>query len=268
MYVCDTTFIYSIKMTHLKESNIKDTKNMVQKMKFKGKPGRKDYGQSHMTPEKIKAAIKSTQSMGQAAIYMGVSKNTFKKYAKQYNLYAPLQSSKGIRRSNSGAFAWDLKLILEGKNPNPYREDTLLTKAIREGYMKCQCNNCNQDFQDIKDKQPPLILDFLDKNPQNTRIDNLRLLCFNCIYRLNQSNRGWYRHRDTAIGRALDQATPVISNKDMDNVVRKTKNQAIEQSGTVLPPGDASSDNEEAPVAIPQDQEIEYMAFEEFQKLL
>jgi len=252
-------------MTHLKESEMKDTKNMVQKMKFKGKPGRKDYGQSHMTPEKIKAAIKSTQSMGQAAIYMGVSKNTFKKYAKMYDLYAPLQSSKGIRRSNQGAFNWDLKQILEGKNPNPYREDTLLTKAIREGYMKCQCNNCNQDFQDIKDKQPPLILDFLDKNPQNTKIDNLRMLCFNCVYTLNSTKRGWYRHRDTAIGKALDEATPLISNKDMDNVVRKTKNTSIEQSIDSLRPGDASSDNV---IAIPQDQEIEYMAFEEFQKLL
>ena len=268
MYVCVSTFIYSIKMTHLKESEMKDTKNMVQKMKFKGKPGRKDYGQSHMTPEKIKAAIKSTQSMGQAAIYMGVSKNTFKKYAKQYDLYAPLQSSKGIRRSNQGAFNWDLKQILEGKNPNPYREDTLLTKAIREGYMKSECNNCNQDFQDIKDKQPPLILDFLDKNPQNTKIDNLRMLCFNCIYTLNSTKRGWYRHRDTAIGKALDEATPLISNKDMANVVRKTKNTSIEQSRDSLHPGDASSDNQEDPIAIPQDTEIEYMAFEEFQKLL
>ena len=247
---------------------MKDTKNMVQKMKFKGKPGRKDYGQSHMTPEKIKAAIKSTQSMGQAAIYMGVSKNTFKKYAKMYDLYKPLKSGKGIRRSNQGNFAWDLKLILEGKNPNPYREDTLLTKAIREGYMKCECNVCNQDFTDVKDKQPPLILDFLDKNPQNTRIDNLRLLCFNCVYTLNSTHRGWYRHRETPIGRALDQATPLISNKDMDNVVRKTKNQDIEQSEQSERSTDQGYASSDDPIAIPQDQEIEYMAFEEFQKLL
>ena len=229
------------------------------------KGGRPSLGNSLMTPEKIKMAIRSTQSMGQAALYMGASKQTFKKYAKQYNLWSPAKSSKGIKRSSGGQFKWDMKLILEGKNPNPYREDTLMTKAIREGYMRCQCNVCNQNFEHVKDKQPPLILDFLDKNTQNTRIDNLRALCLNCLYTLSESKKGWYRHRESAIGYALDEATPLISNKDMDNVVRKTKDTSIEQSETVLRPGDASSDNV---IAIPQDQEIEYMAFEEFQKLL
>ena len=229
------------------------------------KGGRPSLGNSLMTPEKIKMAIKSTQSMGQAALYMGASKQTFKKYAKQYDLWSPAKSSKGIKRSSGGQFKWDMKLILEGKNPNPYREDTLMTKAIREGYMRCQCNVCNTDFSHIRDKQPPLILDFLDKNTQNTRIDNLRALCLNCLYTLSESKKGWYRHRESAIGYALDEATPLISNKDMDNVVRKTKNQDIEQSNESTDQGYASSDD---PIAIPQDQEIEYMAFEEFQNLL
>ena len=74
-----------------------------------------------MTPEKIKMAIKSTQSMGQAALYMGVSKNTFKKYAKQYGLWKPQTNLKGIRKTGNlgSALKHDLKQILEGKNPNP-----------------------------------------------------------------------------------------------------------------------------------------------------
>ena len=58
----------------------------------------------------------------------------------------------------------DLKAILEGRNPNPYREDTLLTKGIREGYIECKCNNCGQDYShmDSQEKLPPLILDFLE----------------------------------------------------------------------------------------------------------
>ena len=235
------------------------------------KSGRPSKGMT-LSKFNIEMAIKSTQSMGQAGLYMGVSKNTFKKYAKLHGLWAPLKSSKGIRHTGNvgAALKHDLKSILEGKNPNPYREDTLLTKGIREGYIACKCNNCSQDFShiDSQDRLPPLILDFLDRNPQNTRIDNLRALCFNCIYELAPLKNGWYRHRETAIGYALDEATPLISNKDMANVVRKTKNQGIEQSRDSLHPGDASIDNQEAPIAIPQDTEIEYMAFEEFQKLL
>ena len=83
--------------------------------------------------------------MGQAALYMGVAKNTFKKYAKIHGLWKPVASSKGIRKvGNVGsALKHDLKSILEGKNPNPFREDTLLTKAIREGYIACKCSNCS-----------------------------------------------------------------------------------------------------------------------------
>ena len=190
-----------------------------------------------MTYEVINTAIQSTQSMSQAAIYAGVSLNTFKKYAKIHGLWKPVASSKGIRKvGNVGsALKHDLKSILEGKNPNPFREDTLLTKAIREGYIACKCSNCSADFShiDSADRQPPLILDFLDRNPMNTKVENLRALCFNCIYELAPTKKGWYRHRETPIGRALDEATPGFDEQE----VQKTD-------------------------------ELSYIPFEEFQKIL
>ena len=168
---------------------------------------------------------------------MGVSKNTFKKYAKIHGLYKPIKSSKGIRHTGNvgSALKHDLKAILEGKNPNPYREDTLLKKGIHEGYMKCQCSNCGSDFShmNIMTQLPPLILDFLDRNPMNTAIDNLRVLCFNCVYELASSKKGWYRHRTTVLGDVLDDITPG-----------------------------------EPEIAIPKDDKLSYMPFEEFQKLL
>ena len=190
-----------------------------------------------MTKQNINAAIQSTQSMSQAAIYLGVSYNTFTKYAKQYDLFRPLKSSKGIRKSHNGQFTHDIKAILEGKNPNPYREQTLLSKAIKEGYIAPCCSNCNQNFTEYDmRKDPPLILDFLDKNPQNTQIHNLRALCFNCVYGLYYTLKGWYRHRDTAIRQAVDAAEPDIP----------------------------ESGSEPAP----QDDNLSYIPFEEFQKSL
>ena len=178
--------------------------------------------------------------MGQAGLYMGVSKNTFKKYAKLHGLWKPRKTSKGIRHTGNvgSALKHDLKAILEGKNPNPFREETLLTKGIREGYIPCQCSNCDADFSHIDSQKtlPPLILDFLDKNPMNTKLENLRALCFNCIYELAPTKKGWYRHRDTAIGQALDEATPGEVNQDIQ--------------------------------AIPKDDKLSYIPFEEFQKSL
>ena len=203
------------------------------------RPGRPSKGMT-LSKHNIELAIKSTQSMGQAALYMNVAKNTFKKYAKLHGLWAPLKSSKGIRHTGNvgAALKHDLKAILEGKNPNPFREETLLTKGIREGYIACKCGNCSQDFShvDYSDKLPPLILDFLDKNPMNTELSNLRALCFNCVYELAPTKKGWYRHRETAIGQALDEAEPGIVSDEVQ--------------------------------AIPKDDKLSYMPFEEFQKLL
>ena len=190
-----------------------------------------------MTHDNIKAAIASTQSMSQAAIYLGVSYNTFTKYAKQYGLFKPLTSSKGIRRSHNGQFTHDIGKILEGKSPNPFRDQTLLSKAIKEGYIAPCCSNCNHDFSQYRlRKDPPLMLDFLDKNPQNTAIHNLRALCFNCVYSLYYTMKGWYRHRDTAIHQALDEADPKIPEKQEETTDETDK--------------------------------LSYMPFEEFQKTL
>ena len=199
------------------------------------KAGRPSKGMV-LSKHNIELAIKSTQSMGQAGLYMGVAKNTFKKYAKLHGLWSPAKSSKGIRKTgNVGSqLKHDIKSILEGKNPNPYREDTLLSKGIREGYIACRCGNCSQDFThiDTADRQPPLILDFLDRNPMNTELSNLRALCFNCVYELAPLKNGWYRHRETPIGQALDEAKP----------------------------GE--------PIEIPKDDKLSYIPFEEFQKSL
>ena len=194
-----------------------------------GRPG------LNLTPQRIEWAIKSTQSMGQAAQYLNTSFKTFKKYALQYNLWKPAESSKGIKRSSHGQLQSDINKILSGENPNPYREDTLLKKAIREGLMECSCSNCGTDFG-IENKIPPLMLDFLDKNTQNTKIDNLRALCFNCVYTLSTENKGWYRHRKSPIVLALDDVP-----------------QEIDVKMTEIPS---------------EETEIDYMPFEEFQKLL
>ena len=150
---------------------------------------------------------------------------------------APKKSSAGIRKTgNVGSqLKHDLKAILEGKNPNPYREDTLLSKGIREGYIACKCSNCGADFShiDTATRQPPLILDFLDRNPMNTALANLRALCFNCIYELAPLKNGWYRHRTTVLGDVLDDITPGEPER-----------------------------------AIPKDDKMSYIPFEDFQKLL
>ena len=103
-----------------------------------GKRGRPPV--RNLTPQNIKWAIESTQSMRQASDYLNVSYNSFRKYAELYDLWKPRTSSKGIRRSHSGRLTHDIGKILKGEHPSPYRESTLLMKGIREGYFKPCCS--------------------------------------------------------------------------------------------------------------------------------
>ena len=80
------------------------------------RPGRPSKGMT-LSKHNIELAIKSTQSMGQAALYMNVAKNTFKKYAQIHGLWAPLKSSKGIRHTGNvgAALKHDLRLYSKAK---------------------------------------------------------------------------------------------------------------------------------------------------------
>jgi hypothetical protein len=173
--------------------------------------------------------------MRQAADYLNVSYNSFRKYAEMYELWNPRKSSKGIRRSHSGRLTHDIGKILRGEHPSPYRESTLLMKGIREGYFNACCSNCNADYSHIHGKKlPPLIIDFLDTNPQNTKQENIRVLCFNCVYELHHTPKGWYRHRDNPIVKAYDDVPPKV----------------------------------QAEPEVSQDDELEFIPFENFQKML
>ncbi|MAR77540.1 MAG: hypothetical protein CMD43_01185 [Gammaproteobacteria bacterium] len=196
----------------------------------------------NLTPKNIKWAIESTQSMRQAADYLNVSYNSFRKYAEMYDLWSPRKSSKGIRRSHSGRLTHDIGKILRGEHPSPYRESTLLMKGIREGYFEACCSNCNADYTHISGKKlPPLIIDFLDTNPQNTKQENIRVLCFNCVYELHHTPKGWYRHRDNPIVKAYDDVPPKVDQAEPD-----------------VPQGNIE----------PKKEDLEFIPFENFQKML
>ena len=198
------------------------------------KIGKKQMGRPSINLKKreIEYAIGVTQSMREAAMYCKVSYNTFKKFAKQYELWSPSHKTgrTGPRIKNKFIHS-----VLRGDMISNYRETALLKKAIEEGYLEQSCTNCNADFKHfLPPTIPPLVLDFLDCNNKNGKVDNLRILCLNCVYELRHyKHKAWYRHRDVPIVEIIeDELEPSI-------------------------PQD--------PVAI---EEVEYIPFEEFQKTL
>ena len=132
---------------------------------------------------KIEWAINSTQSIRAAAQFLGVAYNTFKKYAKKYDLFEQNKNQAGVGVTTKGNTGWGLKIqdIFDGKHPN-YPHWKLQERVIRDGYVKQECSNCVYSECRDKDLRGPFLICFFDGDSSNHRLDNLHLLCYNCFF--------------------------------------------------------------------------------------
>ena len=255
MTLCHT-MVFS---TLISNKNYCGTKTMT---KLQIKPNKRGRPAKNYTYNQINHAIQSTQSMRMASEYLNISYDTFKKWAKIHKLWNPLPSPKGIKKRNSVKLSpHSLSKILSGENPSPYRETVLLKKVFQEGYLEQKCSNCGYDCSYVTDGMWPLVLDFLDLNHKNTKIENLRVLCINCLYGLQKTQKGWYRHREIPLNDVVDNKLP-----------RK-----IKQEESQVNPNPYGDDDYAVPVEITQEdavpiqdnqESVDFIPFEEFQKTL
>ena len=127
---------------------------------------------------KIAWAINETTSMKRAAQLLDISYNTFKKYAKMYEIFQPAPSP---GRYREGGKPVELSKILAGEHPN-YSTQKLFKRLLREGYLAECCSNCDFDEYRPSDMTKPLMLDYLDDDGTNKELANLRVLCYNCFF--------------------------------------------------------------------------------------
>jgi len=134
----------------------------------------------------IEIAQANTLSAQQAATYLNLAYNTYKKWAKLYGIWKTNPRSKGIKKTVRGRFQIQediLKEVLEGRRPN-YNRFRLKSLAIKYGYLREECAICGFNEQRITDRKVPLYLDYIDGNRKNFKLENLRLLCLNHTFLL------------------------------------------------------------------------------------
>jgi len=132
-------------------------------------------------------AQSKSRSGFETARTLGVSYNTYKKWAKTYGIFenALNPSGIGIVRANQvhkGENALDKILAGEGRPDYPIAR--LKRRLITSGYFAEECTCCGFDEQRASDGKVPLLLDFLDNDWQNHKLENLRFLCYNCFFLL------------------------------------------------------------------------------------
>ena len=158
---------------------------------YENKSKKKNPFRSKPIPKsRIEWAIRSTLSIRAAAQYLGVSYNTFKKYAIMYELFEQNKNQSGKGITTKGNSGWGVKIqdLFDGKHPN-YPHWKLQERVVRDGYLKQECNNCGYDDYREKDMRGPYLINFLDGNPSNYELDNLYLLCYNCFFIVKPTGR-------------------------------------------------------------------------------
>jgi hypothetical protein len=146
--------------------------------------------------EQIKAAQSKSKSALEAARTLGISYNTYKKYAKLYGIFEDLKNPYGIgieRRVGIRNKKYNIEDLINGKHLK-YPLHKFKNKLFDSGYVPKVCGSCGFSEERINDGKMPLLIDFLDGNLNNRKLENIRPLCYNCFFLIvgDRNVKHWY----------------------------------------------------------------------------
>ena len=136
-----------------------------------------------LTKNMIEESQKHTKSNMEAARWLKVSYNTYKKWANYYGLFESHknQSGKGIPKFLKGPKKMPHMIeIIEGRiAASSFDPNKLKYALIEQGYLSEECAICSFKERRVLDYKMPLLLHFKDNNSNNYSLDNVQLLCYN-----------------------------------------------------------------------------------------
>jgi len=144
----------------------------------------------------IRDAMKNTLSNTEAAKYLGISYNHYKKWSKQYfdksgktlfDEHLAIDAETGkmkryVKRVVDKREGVSLDKILNNEYSRRYPLYRLKHRLFRAGHKAECCENCGFDTRRFIDKNTPLIL-FQDSDDRDDySLENLKVFCYNCYY--------------------------------------------------------------------------------------
>lgn len=132
----------------------------------------------------IKTAQDLSSSAAEAARNLGVSYNTYKKYAKSYGIMerckcTDLKGRPKVHSPYKGKYP--LEELLMGMHPS-YPPHRLKKKLMASKVKSESCEVCGYAEKRITDNRVPLVLAFRDGDRTNHVLENLEITCYNCYH--------------------------------------------------------------------------------------
>ena len=164
--------------------------NLTEKITKRG------LGARPILESQIKAAQAKSLSARQAAKTLGISYNTYKKYAKLYGIFEDLKNPYGVgieRNVGIRNNKYNIEDLIDGKHLH-YPIHKFKNKLFDSGYLPKVCGSCGFSEERVSDGKMPLLIDFLDGNLNNRKLDNIRPRCYNCFFLLvgDRNVKHWY----------------------------------------------------------------------------
>ncbi len=178
---------------------------------------KRGLGAKPILESQIKAAQEKSRSAFEAARTLGISYNTYKKYAKMYGIFEDLKNPYGIgieRAKKIKNKKYHIDDLIAGKHLK-YPLFKFKNKLFDSGYLPKVCSSCGFSEERVTDGKMPLLIDFLDGNLNNRKLENIRALCYNCFFLLvgERNVKNWYAENGVAEEEDLTQ-TPNIENNE------------------------------------------------------
>jgi hypothetical protein len=157
---------------------------------------KRGLGAQPIMESQIRAAQEKSKSAMEAARTLGISYNTYKKYAKMYGIFEDLKNPFGIgiqRKVGIRNNKYHIEDLIDGKHLK-YPLHKFKNKLFDSGYVPKVCGSCGFSEERITDGKMPLLIDFLDGNLNNRKLENIRPLCYNCFFLLvgERNVKHWY----------------------------------------------------------------------------
>ena len=131
----------------------------------------------------IEHAQKHTKSNHEAARFLGVGYERYRRYAKIYNLFDSHSNQKGVGTSK-GFAARPSSVKLKDIFANQHRGYSMVRlkhRLIARNMIPESCDMCGFKEKRITDSKTPLLLTFRN-GQRDFAFENLQLLCYNCLF--------------------------------------------------------------------------------------
>ena len=139
-----------------------------------------------ITKKMIEDAQAVTKSNAEASRWLGVNYLTYRKYAKIYGLFDQHLNQRGVGiKKGYGKYRKPLDELLSSDRKIRLTKRYLKKRLVEEKWVEEECSSCNYNEIVMGKDNVALLIDFIDGDNDNTKLDNIRLLCPNCYLSYN-----------------------------------------------------------------------------------